>query len=255
MSEFSIVIPARYASTRLPGKMLRDVAGKPLIARVIDRAQASRASEIVVATDDARIAEVARSAGVVAMMTSPDHNNGSERIDEVVTALRWPDDTVVVNLQGDEALVPVSHIQQVVDACHESGAEVATLAVAIVDVDELFDPNAVKVVLDDKGGALYFSRAPVPWDRQAFADGRPPTLPDTTTFLRHIGMYALRVGALKRLVRLPRCPIEEAESLEQLRFLHAGARIQVAVVNDAAPPGVDTEADLKRVIQLLEKAP
>ncbi|GJM09642.1 MAG: 3-deoxy-manno-octulosonate cytidylyltransferase [Lysobacteraceae bacterium] len=251
MTEFSIVIPARYASSRLPGKMLRDVAGKTLIERVIDQALACEVQDAVVATDDERILKVAQAAGVTAMMTSVDHSNGSERIEEVVRRLQWSDDRIVVNLQGDEALVPREHLEKVAQVCDCSGADVATLAVPIESPDEVFDPNAVKVVLAASGDALYFSRAPIPWNRQTFVDNSG-VLGTGHVYLRHIGLYAMRVGALKRLVAAPVCSLEVTESLEQLRFLHAGARVQVAVIDEAAPPGVDTEQDLQRVIATIE---
>ena len=231
--------------------MLRDVAGKTLIERVIDQALACEVQEVVVATDDERILRVAKAAGVAAMMTSVDHSNGSERIEEVVTRLQWSDDRVVVNLQGDEALVPRAHLDKVARVCDRSGADVATLAVPIETVDEVFDPNAVKVVLAANGDALYFSRAPIPWNRQTFSK-KNAALGHGHVYLRHIGLYAMRVGALKRLVSAQTCSLETTESLEQLRFLHAGARVQVAVIDEAAPPGVDTEQDLQRVIAAIE---
>lgn len=242
---FKVVIPARFASTRLPGKPLRAIAGRSMIARVWDRANASGADEVLVATDDERIVAEVERCGGRALMTSPDHLSGSDRLAEVVRAQRWPDDTVVVNLQGDEPCLPVELVSQVARALADSDAGIATLATPIRDPDELFSASAVKVVCDEQNRALYFSRAPIPWVRSSFAWGEiPAELPADVVFLRHIGMYAYRAGALLQIADHAPAASETAESLEQLRALAMGIAIQVEPIEEAPPPGVDTEADL-----------
>jgi 3-deoxy-manno-octulosonate cytidylyltransferase (CMP-KDO synthetase) len=246
--EFRILIPARMAATRLPGKPLRMLAGKPLVAHVHDRATEAGAAEIVVATDDTRIDEVIRGIGGTAMMTRPDHPSGSDRIHEVVTRLDWPDDTIVVNLQGDEPGMPASAIKQVAQLLATTpGAHLATLATPIREAKDLFDPSVVKVVIDDRNLARTFSRAPIPWVRGVFEPGQIATaLPIGVPFLRHLGLYAYRVGALRTLCSTPPHPWEKAESLEQLRALALGMGIAVAIVDEPPLHGVDTEADLAR---------
>ncbi len=251
-TDFVVAIPARVRATRLPEKPLRLLAGRPMLAHVVERALAAGAREVVVATDDARIAAVAEAAGVRAVMTRADHASGTDRLAEVATTLGWPDDLAVVNLQGDEPLAPPGGIAAVAALLATSGAPVATLATPIENAEVLFDPNVVKVVRAASGDALYFSRAPIPWPRDAFADStRRDALPPAVGFLRHIGIYGYRAGFLSRYVRLPRTPLEVAESLEQLRVLEHGHRIAVGIAPEPFPAGVDTEADLERVAALL----
>lgn len=249
-SGFVVAIPARMASTRLPGKPLAPIAGEPMIVHVARRALAAGASDVVVATDDARIAAALAGSGVRAVMTRADHASGSDRLAECASAFGWSDDTIVVNLQGDEPLAPASGIRAVAAALAKSEAPMATLATPVRTVEELFDPNAVKVVVDAGGRALYFSRAPVPWPRDAFA-GRRDVLPPAMPFLRHIGIYAYRAGFLRRFAALPRTPLEQVESLEQLRALEHGFSIAVREAPEPFPPGVDTPEDLARVERLL----
>lgn len=248
--DFVVAIPARLGSTRLPEKPLRLIAGRPMIARVVDRALEAGAREVVVATDDARIEAVARDAGVRAVMTRADHASGTDRLAEVAATLGWAADQVVVNLQGDEPLAPASGIRAVAALVAHGTAPMATLATALESIEQLFDPNAVKVVRRADGHALYFSRAPIPWARDAFAGGRPGVLPAGVGCLRHIGIYGYRAGFLPTFVALPRSPLESAESLEQLRVLEAGHAIAVGLAPEAFPAGVDTAEDLARVERL-----
>ncbi len=243
--DFVVAIPARHASTRLPGKPLRTIGGEPMVLRVAQRALAAGAREVWVATDDERIADALAGSGVRVAMTSPDHASGSDRLAECARIAGWADDTLVVNLQGDEPFAPAAGIAAVARALAGSGAEMATLAMPIADAESLFDPNTVKLVRDEAGDALYFSRAPIPWHRDAFARDRA-TLPDGTTWLRHIGIYAYRAGFLRRFAAMPPGRLERIESLEQLRVLEAGLRIHVALTPEPFPPGVDTPEDLAR---------
>lgn len=251
MHPFKIVIPARYGSSRLPGKPLLLIGGKPMIAQVCERALEAGASEVVVATDDERIGEAIAGLGVKAVMTRSDHNSGTERIAEVADILAWADSELIVNVQGDEPLMRPELIRRLAKVLAVQGeAEVATLAAPIAERAEVFNPNAVKVVLDRNGHALYFSRAPIPWYRDSFAaadDG----LPEGFVYLRHIGIYAYTAGFLRRYVRWPASRLESIESLEQLRILWSGERIRVLPVERAPEAGVDTEADLHRVKNLL----
>lgn len=249
---FHVVIPARFASTRLPGKPLRLIAGKPLLRHVLERARESQAASVVIATDDARIVEAAESWGAQVVLTSPEHPNGTCRLAEVVAKLGWDAAQPVVNLQGDEPQVPGDMVDQVADALlARSTAHMATLAAPIRSVDELFNPNVVKVVLRADGGASYFSRAPIPWARDAFAAGKPAQLPDGVPFLRHIGLYAYRAGTLSTLAAAEPAPCEVAESLEQLRALALGMHIAVALRAHVPGHGVDTEEDLRAVDALM----
>jgi 3-deoxy-manno-octulosonate cytidylyltransferase (CMP-KDO synthetase) len=249
--EFKVVIPARYGSARLPGKPLVAIAGRPLIEHVYGRAVASAAAEVVVATDDRRVAEVIEALGGRVCMTGSHHRSGSDRIAEVLEKLAWPEDTCVVNLQGDEPCMPEALIDQVAQDLEGHGeAVMATLATRIHRRDELFDPHVVKVVTDLEGYALYFSRAPIPWHRDEFLKGAVG-LPEGTEFFRHIGLYAYRAGFLLRYVRWTPPPIEDAESLEQLRVLWHGARIHVSHAGLEPGPGVDTRDDVARVEALL----
>ena len=248
---FKVVIPARFGSTRLPGKPLLPLAGKPMIQHVVERARASGAQEVVVATDDRRIQDACASFGADALITRADHHSGSDRIAEVIERRGWAEDTVVVNLQGDEPTMPAALIDQVAsDLARLPDVGMATLAHPITDAETLFDPHVVKVVTDAAGFALYFSRAPVPWHRDEFL-GRRATLPGSVPFLRHIGLYAYRAGFLRRYLGWPPSPLELAESLEQLRVLWHGQRIHVGVANQTPGPGVDTTEDLARVATLL----
>ena len=250
---FIVAIPARYGSTRLPGKPLQPLAGLPMIVHVARRARAAGANEVVVATDDARIEAALADSGVRVVMTRADHASGSDRLAEVATSLGWADDAIVVNLQGDEPLAPASGIRAVALALAVDAAPMATLATPLASVRELFDPNCVKLVRAQSGHALYFSRAPLPWPRDAFARERTG-LPADTPFLRHIGIYAYRAGFLRRFAALPATPLERSESLEQLRALEHGHAIAVRIAPEAFPAGVDTADDLARVERVLLEA-
>jgi 3-deoxy-manno-octulosonate cytidylyltransferase (CMP-KDO synthetase) len=251
-SEFKVVIPARYASTRLPGKPLRDLLGKPMLQHVFEAAGACGVGQVVIATDDVRIRVAAERFGAEVCMTSSEHASGTDRIGEVVRTLGWPDDTIVVNVQGDEPLMPPALIVQVADdlAAHTQAA-LATAATPLVAAGEFFDPNVVKVVTDHQGFALYFSRASIPWDRDLLQNGER-ALPIGIVPLRHIGIYAYRVGYLHRYAQMRPSPLEQAEQLEQLRALWYGERIHVTEASQRPGPGVDTEDDLGIVEQLLQ---
>jgi 3-deoxy-manno-octulosonate cytidylyltransferase (CMP-KDO synthetase) len=247
--DFRVVVPARYAASRLPGKPLREIAGKPLVVHTWERAMGSGAREVLVAADDERIVAAVEAAGGRAVMTSEDHPSGTDRLAEVARTLGWPSDAIVVNLQADEPLVAPSLLRELAEVLHErSRAGMATMATPIGSAQELFDPNVVKVVLDDQGFALYFSRAPIPWVRDVFAVQSPSTeLPPSVQFLRHIGMYAYRVGTLQALAGCPPTPLERAERLEQLRASTLGIPIHVSIHPEAPVRGVDTPDDLERV--------
>jgi len=242
---FIVAIPARYGSTRLPGKPLRDIGGVPMVVRVAQRALEAGASQVVVAVDDERIAGALRGYDVAVCMTRSDHASGSDRLAECAVHYGWADDAIVVNLQGDEPFAPAAGIREVARALAEDDAPMATLATPITEAHELFDPNVVKLVRAASGRALYFSRAPAPWARDAFAVHRN-ALPEGVPFLRHIGIYAYRAGFLKRYTTLTRTPLEQAESLEQLRVLEHGSPIAVRLTPEPFPPGIDTEADVER---------
>ncbi len=248
---FSIVIPARHGSTRLPAKPLRDLAGKPLIQHVYECACRSNAERVIIATDDERIQQVAEGFGAHVCMTSPEHPTGSDRLAEVVASEGMAEDHVIVNLQGDEPLMPTTVIDQVAqNLLDRPEASAATVCMPIADAGELFDPNAVKVVMDRHGYALYFSRATIPWDRDHFPANPHFDVP----VYRHIGLYAYRAGFLQRFVNWPACRIEKIESLEQLRILWHGDKIHVDVAQETPGPGVDTEEDLARVAELIADA-
>ncbi|RUO44388.1 3-deoxy-manno-octulosonate cytidylyltransferase [Aliidiomarina taiwanensis] len=243
---FTVVIPARYASTRLPGKPLADIHGKPMIQRVIERVLASGATEVVVATDDERIATAVHTYGGRAMMTSPDHASGTERLAEVVEKLALDENEVVVNVQGDEPMIPPEIIHQVAENLNAQRlAPMATLAVPLLSADEVFNPNVVKVVQDASNYALYFSRAPIPFDRDAFAVEQKAI--DLAPWKRHIGIYAYRAGFITRYAQWQPSPLEQIEKLEQLRVLWHGERIHVADAIKVPPAGVDTADDLENV--------
>ncbi|GAB3737376.1 3-deoxy-manno-octulosonate cytidylyltransferase [Silanimonas algicola] len=250
--EFIVAVPARFSASRLPGKPLRLLGGEPIVRHVVRRALAAGASEVVLATDDARIAEAVAGLGVHVCMTRTDHPSGTDRLAECAEQRGWPDDALVVNLQGDEPFAPVEALRCVAATLAASAAPMATLATPITDTATLFDPNAVKVVADATGHALYFSRAPIPWHRDRFATDRvaPPAAP----CLRHIGMYAYRAGFLRVFRSLPAGRLEQLEALEQLRVLEAGHRIVVALSPAAFPPGIDTEDDLLRAEAALRHA-
>nr|WP_150299331.1 3-deoxy-manno-octulosonate cytidylyltransferase [Pseudomonas profundi] len=248
---YHVIIPARYASTRLPGKPLQDIAGKPMIEHVWNQARKSQAESVTVATDDQRIADACRGFGADVIMTRADHPSGTDRLQEVVTQLGLDDNACVVNVQGDEPLVPPALIDQVAgNLLQFPEASIATLSEPLTDIDTLFNPNAVKVVTDNRGFALYFSRAPIPWCRDQFAN-KPQALPEGVPFQRHIGLYAYKVSFLHDYVGWPASPLETAEALEQLRALWFGCRIHVAEACEIPPAGVDTAADLDRVRAVL----
>lgn len=244
---FKAVVPARYASTRLPGKPLADVAGKPLVVRVADVARASGAEGVWIATDDEGVRRAVEDAGYAAVMTRADHPSGTDRIAEVAARLGWGDDEIVVNVQGDEPLLDPALVSAVAEAlAADPQAAIATAAHPLAEAAEFFNPNVVKVVLDAAGRAHYFSRAPIPYARDAFAASRE-RLPEGFAALRHIGLYAYRAAFLRRYGGLAPAPTERWESLEQLRALWHGFPIRVLVCDHAPLPGVDTPADLERV--------
>lgn len=249
--DFVVAIPARYGSTRLPAKALRLIAGEPMIVHVARRASEAGAREVVVATDDQRIADALLPLGVSVCMTSASHASGTDRLAECAALRGWSDDTVVVNLQGDEPLAPPGAIRAAAQALIDSGAQIATLAQPISSTEELFDPNCVKLVRDANGLALYFSRAPIPWHRDAFARDRV-SLP-AGNWLRHIGLYAYGVAQLRAFAAMPPGTLEQIESLEQLRVLEAGWRIAAALSPEPFPAGVDTEEDLARVAREMRR--
>ncbi|OOE69402.1 3-deoxy-manno-octulosonate cytidylyltransferase [Salinivibrio sp. IB868] len=245
MSPFYVVIPARFGSSRLPGKPLADIAGKPMIQHVYERAQAAGASQVIVATDDQRIEAAVRAFGGEVCLTRADHESGTERLAEVVERYGFAEDDIIVNVQGDEPLIPSAVIGQVAENLSQNDqAPMATLAVAIDDKEQVFNPNVVKVVTDHKGFALYFSRATIPWDRTHF-EADSPDIPQA--LLRHIGIYGYRAGFISRYIHWTPSPLEKIESLEQLRVLWHGEKIHVAVAIQTPPHGVDTQADLEAV--------
>ena len=248
---YTVVIPARYASTRLPGKPLQDIAGKPMIRHVWEQACKSAAQRVVVATDNRKILEACEGFGAEALLTRVEHNSGTDRLAEVADTLGLASDAIVVNVQGDEPLIPPSVIDQVaLNLASHPEAAIATLAEPIGDSQALFNPNVVKVVSDINGLALTFSRAPLPWARDEFAHDRE-SLPSAVPYRRHIGIYAYRAGFLADFVAWGPCWLENTECLEQLRALWHGIRIHVADAVEAPPAGVDTAEDLDRVRKLL----
>ncbi|EKO3368697.1 3-deoxy-manno-octulosonate cytidylyltransferase [Vibrio fluvialis] len=244
---FTVVIPARYQSTRLPGKPLADIAGKPMVQWVYEQAMQAGAERVIIATDDARVEQAVLAFGGTVCMTSPDHQSGTERLAEVVKLMGIEDDHIIVNVQGDEPLIPPSIIRQVADNLAASQAPMATLAVEISHEDEVFNPNAVKVVTDKDGYALYFSRATIPWDRDNFAKDKTVVQP----LMRHIGIYAYRAGFINTYIEWPASQLEKIECLEQLRVLWYGEKIHVAVALEAPPAGVDTPEDLDAVRRIV----
>ncbi|KGL51067.1 MULTISPECIES: 3-deoxy-manno-octulosonate cytidylyltransferase [Pantoea] len=241
---FIAIIPARYASTRLPGKPLVDIHGKPMVVHVMERARESGASRVIVATDHPDVASAVEAAGGEVCITRADHHSGTERLAEVIEKYQFADDQIIVNVQGDEPMIPADIVHQVANNLAQSEAGMATLAVPITDAEEAFNPNAVKVVMDAKGYALYFSRATIPWDRERYAESRDRI---GDTLLRHIGIYAYRAGFIRRYIDWAPCPLEQIELLEQLRVLWYGEKIHVAVAKTVPGVGVDTPEDLIRV--------
>lgn len=252
MHPFKVVIPARFASTRLPGKPLADIHGKPMVLRVVELALRSGAEEVWVATDHAQVAEAVSAAGHNVLMTAPEHATGTDRLAEVVQQLDWADDAIVVNVQGDEPLLDPRLIVDVAQSLSDHGsADIATACHAVHDMASLFSQHVVKVVLDRMGYALYFSRAPIPYARDAFQNA-PNRLPADLPVYRHIGIYAYRAHFLKTYQQLTPAAIEQFEALEQLRALWHGHKIAVAVTDLAPPAGVDTPEDLQKVRALFK---
>jgi 3-deoxy-manno-octulosonate cytidylyltransferase (CMP-KDO synthetase) len=262
-TSFKVVIPARFASTRLPGKPLAEIGGRPMIVRVVEQALAAGAGEVVVATDDQRVAGAVERAGYAAALTRVDHASGSDRVMEVATQRGWSDDALVINVQGDEPLLPPSVIRHLAQAMTvRAGVPVGTVCERLEDPRLLFDPNVVKVVRDADDRALYFSRAPIPFARDAFAAAgvvglggvlqAPAALPHAGAWFRHVGIYAFRVHALRQFVSWPMGSLERLESLEQLRLLEHGVELLVVETPEPVPGGVDTPADLERVRALVE---
>jgi 3-deoxy-manno-octulosonate cytidylyltransferase (CMP-KDO synthetase) len=244
---YTVVIPARFGSTRLPGKPLLDIAGKTMVQRVWEQACLSAATEVVIATDDERIMKAAEGFGARVCMTSADHPSGTDRLQEVATHCGWSDEQIVVNVQGDEPMIPPRVIDQVAfNLAGQTEAGIATLCEGITDIAELVDPNAVKVVFDSRGMALYFSRATIPWPREQFKSAQN-VMPAHGNWYRHIGIYAYRTAFLHEYVTWQPAPPEQLEQLEQLRALYHGVGIHVATASERVPAGVDTQADLDAV--------
>lgn len=250
---FRIVIPARFASTRLPGKPLRDICGKPMIVRVIEQAKKSNAEEVIVATDSQEIADALSDIDVQVCITREDHQSGTERLSEVIEQMGFADDQILINLQGDEPMMPPVCLNQVGQALEEdTKVKMATLCTPLTNLEELFDPHAVKVVRDINDYALYFTRAAVPWSRDCFNEA-PRKMPLEQEYQRHIGLYGYRAGFIKQYLEWQSSDIEKTESLEQLRVLYYGEKIKVISAKIAPGPGVDTIDDLNRVCELLAK--
>ena len=250
---FTVVIPARYASTRLPGKPLLAIAGKPMIQHVYEQASLSAADHVIIATDDQRIETAAKAFGASVCMTSAEHESGTDRLQEVARKLSLGDDEIIVNVQGDEPLIPPAVIDQVAaNLAKNNQACVSTLCESIKDIADVMNPNIVKVVFDCDGYALYFSRAPIPWCRDGFGGFSPLSLPESASYYRHVGIYGYRVSLLNRFVQWPVSQIEATEKLEQLRVMANGARIHIAEALVSIPGGVDTQDDLQRIQQLIE---
>ena len=252
--KFKVVVPARYASTRLPAKPLLDLGGKPMVVRVVERALLSGAEEVWVATDHAEVQAVAEYHGISVVLTRVDHPSGTDRLAEVVELCGWDDETIVVNVQGDEPLIDPALIDQMVCQLSDSGADIATVAYPIGDAADFFNPNIVKVVCAAGGDALYFSRAPIPYARDHFArEAGGETLPIGIPAFRHVGLYAYRAHFLRAYAKLPPSPLESFEALEQLRALWHGFRISVAIAHHLPMPGVDTPEDASRMRDWFER--
>lgn len=247
---FTVVIPARYQSTRLPGKPLADIGGKPMIQWVYEQAIQAGADQVIIATDDNRVEQAVKAFGGQVCMTSPDHESGTERLAEVVEKMAIADDHIIVNVQGDEPLIPPSIITQVAENLANSQAPMATLAVEISDEAEVFNPNAVKVLTDKDGYAMYFSRATIPWDRDNFAQQDKKI---AQPLMRHIGIYAYRAGFINTYINWESTALEKIECLEQLRVLWYGEKIHVEVAKQAPAAGVDTPEDLEVVRSIIAK--
>ena len=258
---FSVIIPARFQSQRLPGKVLMDILGKTMIQRVYEQACQSSASQVIVATDDERVASIVKSFGGKVCMTASDHESGTDRLQEVVVREGLDDDAIVVNVQGDEPLIPPAVIDQVArnlalqshDYCSNDMPGVSTLYEETTDLQQIMDTNVVKVVTDENNRALYFSRSPIPWARNEFSTS-PVTLPDGVIYKRHVGIYGYRVELLNRFVGWKPAPLEVLEKLEQLRMLWHGEAIHIEVACESMPPGVDTQRDLYYIRLLLANA-
>lgn len=247
---FTVVIPARYQSTRLPGKPLADIGGKPMVQWVYEQAVQAGAENVIIATDDERVESAVKAFGGQVCMTSPNHESGTERLAEVVDLMGIADDHIIVNVQGDEPLIPPSIITQVANNLASSQAPMATLAVEIEDEAEVFNPNAVKVLTDKDGYAMYFSRATIPWDRDSFANGGKAI---KQPLMRHIGIYAYRAGFINTYINWEPTALEKIECLEQLRVLWYGEKIHVEVAKEAPAAGVDTPEDLELVRQIIAR--
>jgi 3-deoxy-manno-octulosonate cytidylyltransferase (CMP-KDO synthetase) len=255
MTDFYVVIPARHASTRLPGKMLADIAGKPMVVHVADRARSSGATEVIVATDHADIRSAVTRHGHTAVMTREDHASGTDRIAEVAALRNYPAQSIVVNVQGDEPAIEPALIRTVAaQLAGHADAAIATACCRLDDAADLANPHVVKVALDRNGYALYFSRAPIPYARDAFVHGIK-SIPAGLPVYRHVGIYAYRASFLAAYAQLAPAPLERFEALEQLRALWHGYRISVAITGAATPAGVDTAEDLERVKALLQRVP
>lgn len=246
MTDFVIVIPSRYASERLPGKPLRTIAGKPMLQHVYERGTESGASEVIIATDDERIADAAKLFAAKCFMTSADHQSGTDRLAEVARNADWPDEMIIVNLQGDEPLMPPELIDHCASLLNDEKADVATLASPIQSNEDFVNPNVVKAIIDDNGFALYFSRAAIPYSRAESTDELA-----RESALQHHGIYAYRNSVLQKIVAAEQSPLEIAEQLEQLRALSLGMKIKVGVPTTRPGPGVDTEEDLVEAERIL----
>ena len=249
---FKVVIPARLGSTRLPRKVLREVGGKPLVRHVWEAARASGAAQVVIATDEESVAAAARDFGAEVRLTAATHQSGTDRVNEVARAEGWDRDDVVVNLQGDEPLMPPALIREAAQLlAGDAAADIATLCHPLHSLDEWLNPNVVKLVMDRRGYALYFSRAPLPWKRDPVASTDPAAHMPAELAYRHIGLYAYRVGSLAQFSELPPADLEQCEALEQLRALSHGFRVRVGITQNPPPRGVDTEEDLAAVAAIL----
>lgn len=247
---FTVIIPARYASSRLPGKPLADIAGKPMIVHVMQKAQASGANRVIVATDHQDVFNAVVTAGGEAIMTSPNHNSGTERLAEVIDIAKLSDDHVIVNVQGDEPLIPPKIIAQVANNLIAADCGMATLAAPIHNVEEVFNPNVVKVIVNQQGYAIYFSRAAIPWDRDRFIIDKSEI---GDFYLRHLGIYAYRAGFIRHYTNWAPVPLEKIEMLEQLRVLWYGEKIHVDQALEIPAVGVDTTEDLELVRNILSQ--
>ena len=253
--KFSVIIPARYASSRLPAKPLADIHGKPMIVRVMEQAQKSSAHRVIIATDHQQVFDVVKSYNGEVIFTSDKHNSGTERLAEVINRYQFADDEIIVNVQGDEPLIPPVIIDQVAENLVQYKTGMATLAVPIDSAEEAFNPGAVKVVTDKDGYALYFSRATIPWERDQFAKStdllKQSSIGDF--YLRHIGIYAYRAGFIRQYINWAPSSLEQIEMLEQLRVLWYGEKIHVAVAKQSPAIGVDTQEDLEKVRALFKE--